>query len=313
MLNEKLLCVCNDNANCFQNQTLNALFNFPNEVGFCISAKRGYCYKSYYESTRAQGIHANGSQSTGVYRTISKNIDDYYKDSAYKYGCLHFSPFLFLMCSFGNSDGGNDKFFSCCKNASACNFYLNLSRPINLNMLSLSKRFKQSQERGYHLQESDFKFSRKQAIPISHGQEILMKAGSNSKSENFRSSIDLTTTQNHINYLQIVYFFVPTVIMIGIIVLLLLARYETGCIVSFPKNRRRCMHWTASNRLKLSLNPSSAASTNSTNLQDSQSFSSSHFARNKFLRGKLLINKLELLDFLSSNQHSECYAGLFFS
>ncbi|KAL5112323.1 hypothetical protein TcWFU_006461 [Taenia crassiceps] len=56
---------------------------------------------------------------------------------------------------------------------------------------------------------------------------------------------------------------------------------------------------------KFIMNSSSAASTNSTNLQESQSFFSSQFIQNKTFHGQTLVQKLELLTLFSRNRYSE--------
>lgn len=307
MIDENLICVCNDNANCFYNHTLNIIFGLPREVGFCIAVKRGYCYKSFYESTKRQRISKNRHRISTVYPKISMGVDEMHKKAVHKYGCLHFSPFILLMCNGDNSDNQTNKFFSCCKNRNACNVDLNMSESARSIALSPMRRSENSHDRISYKHGMDTSGHVNQEITASFGPEILIRKGSNSIPNDFQEISDSNSVHNHLNGLQILSIFVPAAIMIGIIAIFLL----TKCTVSnsFSKKRSEWTFCITSTQLKVAINPSSAASTRSTNLQDSQSFSSSQITRSKVQHGKMLIHKLENLKFQSKNQHSDNFTG----
>ena len=107
------------------------------------------------------------------------------------------------------------------------------------------------------------------------------------------------------------------IVVIGVIFLFIVMPLVFYFVISknFRKHRnknvkRPWIYCIASSRPKLTISSSSAASTNSTNLQESQSFLSAQFVQNKTFRGDLLIHKLEFMDSISCNQHSTHLSGM---
>ncbi|KAM3187790.1 hypothetical protein ACTXT7_001567 [Hymenolepis weldensis] len=169
------------------------------------------------------------------------------------------------------------------------------------------KRSENSQDRIPYKLDMDTNGHVNQKITASIGPEILIRKESNSIPNNFQEIFDSNSVHNHLNGLQILSIFVPAAIMIGIIAIFLF----TKCTVSnsFSKKRSEWTFCITSAQSKVATNSSSAASTRSTNLQDSQSFSSSQIARSKVQQGKMLIHKLENLKFQSKNLHSDNFTA----
>ncbi|VDN97579.1 unnamed protein product [Rodentolepis nana] len=202
-----------------------------------------------------------------------------------------------------------NKLFSCCKNRNACNADLKMNDSAQSNAFSLIKRSENPQGQTSYQHELDFNVPKNWKINSSFGPEILIRNGSNSIPDNFHKFSDQNSPHNQLNGFQILSIFVPSVIMIGIIAIFLLTKCTLP--ISFPKKYRKWKFCFTSVQSKVSIDPSSVASTRSTNLQDSQSFSSSQIARSKVQQGRILIHKLENVKFLSENHHSLNFTAIY--
>lgn len=306
----RLICVCNDHTNCFYNSTLNELYKLPHEVGLCIAPRRGYCYKSLFESTRRKIKPKFRWQQSSAYTKSSNKFDEIQEKELHKYGCLHFSPFLHFMCNKDNSNDEKNKYFSCCKDEIACNFYLNISESSRSNVLSIIRRSRISLDQILLKPQTENNVSASLKLPAIIGPSILLKKETNSPRNTSQEKSITNPSSNLLDGYQILSIFIPIFIITGILLIFLFVKCNYSN--SLQKKRHKwafCVNGTHSK--PVIINPSSAASTRSTNLQDSQSFSFSQFARNKFPQGKVLIHKLERVTFLSENQYSQNFTGMF--
>nr|CDS16644.1 activin receptor type 1 [Echinococcus granulosus] len=311
-----LVCVCNDNTHCFQNKTLNSMFNLPMEIRFCIAPFRGFCYASP-DKTHELPLYLQDSYwSAPKVDTYSASLEGFSQDVSFKYGCLHFSPFLFFMCSGHPLDRGTNTLLSCCNKNDTCNYYLRFRSPYTKTFDSITgneKVHKQNRDLG----KSSFEHMSLEAMPFMSdtplGPELLMKSHSLLESDkHLTGPREQGITSPGLISVKRLPPYIPMIILAGVIFLLVIIRFVSFLLFSnyFHQKRKeseRCswVYCITSPKPKLVLNSSSVASTNSTNLQESQSLFSSQFIQNKTFYGKMVVHKLEFLTSFSRDRNSE--------
>lgn len=318
---ENLVCICNDNTHCFQNQTMNSIFNLSNEIRFCIAPSRGYCYASLDKSHDLPIRSRNFYWSASKVEATSANHDYFNQDASLRYGCLNFSPFLIFMCSGHSSNRRTSSLFSCCKENSTCNYYLRFRRPYTKTLYSVNG--------SENVHNQNFEFSKTNldsislnAVPFASniplGPQLLMESYSVLESnKHFSQSFEKKTTLSVPMSMKRLSPYIPMLVLVGMVFLLIIVRLVSFLLFSNyfhqkQKESEQCswVYCLPSPQPKFILNSSSAASTNSTNLQESQSFFSSQFIQNKAFNGQMLVHKLELLASFTHNRYSEVLSGL---
>ncbi|KAL5964886.1 Activin receptor type-1 [Taenia solium] len=315
-LNENLVCICNDNTHCFQNQTMNSIFNLPNEIRFCVTPSRGYCYASLDKARALRTPSRDFYWSPSKLEAHSANDEDFNQGVSFRYGCLHFSPFLVFMCSEHSFDRRRDSLFSCCKEKNTCNYYLKFRRPNRKTFYGINSSEK-AHNQNFDCEESNSADVFLNPVPfapdIPLGPNLLMKSYSVLESnKNFSEPFEQKTTSSLPMSMKRLSPYIPMIILAGMVFLLIVIRLVSFLLFSNyfhqkQKETEQCpwVYCLPSPQPKFILNNSSAASTNSTNLQESHSCFSSQFIQNKTYHEQMLFHKLESLTLFSSDRYSE--------
>uniref|UniRef100_A0A5K3EQ09 receptor protein serine/threonine kinase n=1 Tax=Mesocestoides corti TaxID=53468 RepID=A0A5K3EQ09_MESCO len=312
-----LLCVCNDNTHCFQNRTLNSIYKLPKGIRFCTTSSRGYCYKSYNTLVMSEYLFAKRSLIASKLNVFRRTSDWFPPDRFHKYGCLHFSSLVLLMCNRHASSSFENSSFLCCRNKNTCNYDL---KPLKSEFINNTSKIKVSPTTKYHitLDHTPSSTEKESRIisPVTNvfvGPQILMKSQSKSKSSQFieepfsKTPIPLSSYSANSSSFR-----TAMVLLAGIFILLITMRlicyFTCPLYLSHKYCNRVSFSWLFDAPLPRPttiMKSSSAASTNSTNLQESQSCCSSQLVPDKSFCGQQLIHKLEILTVQSLNRHYE--------
>lgn len=117
-----MLCICNDNAHCFQNETLTKVHGLHADVRFCVTSVHGFCYATLIPSYSDRIDAADQQINFAEQSDYNHEISSYHSRYSNIFGCFHSFRLSVLICHATENHG----VVACCRDSDICNRHLHL-------------------------------------------------------------------------------------------------------------------------------------------------------------------------------------------